>query len=377
MRIPAEYASGHLSEARVCEIEPGSDPRWDEFVAGHPDGLVYQHSAWLRCLQAEYDRAPIGLGTEDAEGLLTGILPLVETRGVPLLRRSETLGPRLSSLPRTPVAGPLARDGAAAAALLQAAVERARDRPGMRLQVKRERADLDGVAGEVGGAAWRESYVLALPDDPEALRFGNSRNHGRIKWAVNKAAKEGVRVRIARDVADIHAWYPLYLRTMREVVVPPRPLRLFEAMWRELAPTDLMRLYVAEREGDGMIAGSIVLGLGRTAFYAFNGRLRSALALRPNEVLQWEAIHDACRRGFERYDLGEVTAGDAGLAEFKRKWGADEVLLHRYYYPPPDPHANGDGDGGGGVVKRALTAAWPRLPLGTTRVAGDLAYRWL
>ena len=85
-----------------------------------------------------------------------------------------------------------------------------------------------------------------------------------------------------------------------------------------------------------MLAGSIVLGFGRTAFYAFNGRLRSALALRPNEVLQWEAIHDACRRGFERYDLGEVTGGNEGLAEFKRKWGADEVQMHRYYHPPPE-----------------------------------------
>ena len=131
-----------------------------------------------------------------------------------------------------------------------------------------------------------------------------------------------------------------------------------------------MRLYVAEQRGT-MIAGSIVLGLGRTAFYAFNGRLRSALPLRPNEVLQWEAIHDACRRGFERYDLGEVVAGGEGLADFKRKWGADEVQMHRYYHPPPEP--DGDDAGDGGLAKRV----WPRLPLGATRLAGDVAYRWL
>ena len=365
-----------MSEVRVSEINPGSDPRWDEFVAGEPAGHVYQHSAWLNCLEAEYGRPAIGLCTEEAGGSLTGVLPLVATRGVPLLRRSEIVGPRLSSLPRTPVAGPLARDRTAATALLEAAVERANERPGTRLQIKRDAADLDGLADGIGGAAWRATYVLALPDDPEALRFGNSRNHGRIKWAVNKAAKEGVRVRVADALADVHAWYPLYLKTMREVVVPPRPLRLFEAMWRELAPRDLMRLYVAEQDGRGMIAGSIVLGLGRTAYYAFNGRLRSALPLRPNEVIQWEAIHDACRRGFERYDLGEVTAGDAGLAEFKRKWNADEVQMHRYYHPPPEPGADGE-DEGGGLVRRAVTSVWPRLPLATTRVVGDLAYRWL
>ena len=355
---------------RVSEIEPGSDPRWDEFVAGEPEGHVYQHSGWLRCLAAEYDRPLIGLCAEDGDGGLTGILPLVSTSGVPLFRRSAVVGARVSSLPRTPVAGPLARDRGTAATLLEAALDRARQHDGARLQIKRAAPDLDGLVDGLGGAPWRSTYVVALPDDPEALRFGNSRNHGRIKWAVNKAAKEGVEVRVAEDLSDVRAWYPLYLRTMREVVVPPRPLRLFEAMWRELAPHDLMRLYVAEQRGS-MIAGSIVLGLGRTAYYAFNGRLRSALPLRPNEVLQWEAIHDACRRGFERYDLGEVVAGGEGLADFKRKWGADEVQMHRYYHPPPEPDAD-DADGGG-LARRV----WPRLPLGATRLAGDIAYRWL
>ena len=263
-----------------------------------------------------------------------------------------------------------------AAALLEAAVERARERSGTRLQVKRATADLDGLVAEVGGAPWRASYVLSLPDDPGELRFGNSRNHGRIKWAVNKASKEGVEVRVAEELADVKTWYPLYLKTMREVVVPPRPLRLFEAMWRELAPKGLMRLYVAEQNGE-MLAGSIVLGFGRTAFYAFNGRLRSALALRPNEALQWEAIHDACRRGFERYDLGEVTGGNESLAEFKRKWGADEVQMHRYYHPPPEPEASRQATARMGWCKRVTTSVWPRLPLVSTRLAGDLAYRWL
>jgi CelD/BcsL family acetyltransferase involved in cellulose biosynthesis len=367
-----------LSEARVSQIEPGSDPRWDEFVAGHPDGHVYLHSTWLRCLAAEYDRPLIALCAEDTAGALSGVLPLVETRGMPLRRRSTTVGARLSSLPRTPLAGPLANDGETAAALLAAALERAQERSGARLQVKRAAPDLEGLVAGVGGAPWRTSYVLALPDDESSLRFGNSRNHGRIKWAVNKATKEGVSVRVANDLADVRAWYPLYLKTMREVVVPPRPLRLFEAMWREMEPRGLMRLYVAEQEGSGMIAGSMVIGLGRTAFYAFNGRLRSALGLRPNEVLQWEAIHDACRRGFERYDLGEVVEGRAGLAEFKRKWGADEVRLHRYYHPPPDPEPEAGGDeDDGGLVRRAGMSLWPRLPLAVTRVAGDVAYRWL
>jgi hypothetical protein len=68
-------------------------------------------------------------------------------------------------------------------------------------------------------------------------------------------------------------------------------------------------------------------------------------------------------------------AGGEGLADFKRKWGADEVQMHRYYHPPPEPEGD-DAGGGGGLAKRA-TKLWPRLPLGATRLAGDIAYRWL
>lgn len=353
---------------RVSEIDPVADPRWDQFVVGHPEGLVYQHSAWLRCLAAEYDRPVTALSCEDERGNLTGILPLIRTRGLPFLRQSAVVGSRISSLPRTPVAGPLAADRASAAALLEAALARARE-TGSRLQVKRGRADLDGVAPALVGVPWRRSYELALPEDPDEIRFGNSRNHSRIKWAVAKAAKAGVAVRDADRVEDIRAWYGLYLETMRDVIVPPRPLRLFEAMWSEMKPAGLMRLHLAEQEGR-LLAGSIVLGLGRTAFYAFNGRSRSALALRPNEVIQWEAIHAARRAGFRRYDLGEVVEGDEGLSEFKRKWGSEEVRMHRYHYPAPEEGGGGDGLGAAGVL-------WPKLPLAVTRAAGDLAYRWL
>jgi CelD/BcsL family acetyltransferase involved in cellulose biosynthesis len=361
-----------LSEPRVREIDPLVDPRWDEFVTARPEAVVYQHSAWLRCLRAEYPRPLAGLCCEDEDGALTGVLPLVETRGLPLFRGSTSFGARESSLPRTPVAGPLSADRAVSAALLRAAVERARAREA-RLQIKRLTADLDGLVPEIGGVPWRRSYALALPADPAAIRFGNSRNHSRIRWAVNRAHREGVSVRNARGVEEVRAWHRLYLETMREVVVPPRPLRLFETMWRELAQRGLMRLHLAERHGE-LIGGSIVLALGRVAFYAFNGRRRSALALRPNEVLQWEAINTACRDGHEVYDLGEVVEGDTGLAEFKRKWGAEESRLHRYHHPPP---AGGAEAGEDGRLARVAGAVWPRLPLAATRSVGDLVYRWL
>ena len=129
-----------------------------------------------------------------------------------------------------------------------------------------------------------------------------------------------MRVRPADTLAELRAWYRLYLDTMRRHVVPPRPWRLFQSVWDEMRPQGTMRLLLAERRGE-VLGGCVMLQLTSTVFYAFNGVRSDALEHRPNDAIHWEAIHTACAEGFLRYDLGEVVERHAGLARFKAKWG--------------------------------------------------------
>ena len=348
-------------------------------MAGHPDGLVYHHPAWLEVLGREYGQAPVGLACEDVNGELRGVLPLLPTRGLPFGRGGQLTGRRLSSLPRTPLAGPLALDSEATLALVYAAMERVRADPRSRLELKMASDELSGRVNGLVCTPWRLTYVLDLPDRPDALRFGNSRNHTRIKWAVNKATKLGLQVRPATTTQDLRAWYALYLETMRWHALPPRPYRLFEAAWELLRPRGQMRLLLAEQHAAGrtrLLAGSILLMLGRTVFYAFNGRRREDLALRPNDLIQWQAIHDACREGFRHYDFGEVAESHEGLAEFKAKWGAEPRRLYRYYYPAP-AHLETDHAAPGTASGRLARAGWQRVPLPVTALVGTWLYRYL
>lgn len=355
------------------------DPRLVPFVAAHPSSTVYHHPAWLRTLSAEYHRGIVILACQNHRGHLAGIFPLMNTRGVPLSLFGGPGKARLSSLPRTPIAGPLCAGREASRLLVNAAIDRVFQARRLRLQVKTEGPLLDSFAENFFGVPWRKSFVLPLPEDPAKLRIGSSgarRKH--IRASVKRAVSLGVRVRMASSEADVREWYRIYLRTMRRVIVPPRSLRCFLAMWKYMEPLGLMKVMLAERQNEGkiqMVAGAIFLMHGRRIFYAFSACPAEHFPLQANDLIQWEAIRWAASKGFREYDFGEVPNDAQQLAAYKAKWGGEERLLYRYYYPqvlPRSPESS--------VLSRRqklLERVWQQLPLNVTAHLGDLIYSYL
>jgi hypothetical protein len=196
-----------------------------------------------------------------------------------------------------------------------------------------------------------------------------------VNWAVNKAIKSGLEVREADTEDDLAKWFGVYLRTMRHKAVPPRSYRFFKSLWTTLRPKGQMRLLLAEQKRDGqanLIAGSIFLRFGQTVFYAFTGCAPRNLNLHPHDIIQLEAIRDACKGGFRWYDFGEVSEDNESLAQFKGKWGTEPRALFRYYYPALD-----DRSSAGGALTNSTRKLWRVLPEKATAALGDLVYRYL
>jgi serine/alanine adding enzyme len=360
-----------VSSLQVIEIDARTDLRWEAFISTLPESLIYQHPAWLEVLEDAFGYKPVNLACVGSNGQLQGILPLYYLRGI-------FTGRRYSSLPRTPVAGPLAYNDQALAALTRAAFERVHDERGAQLQLKVSSNKLEGLVEGVVGMPWRKAYLLKLPEHQELLHLGNNRNHSRIKWAVNKATRLGVQVYPATTERELRLWYELYLETMRRIAVPPRPYYFFEILWKRLQPRGLMRLLLAKHYEAGcsrLLAGSLFLMFGQTIIYAFAGWRREDQSLRPNDAIHWRAIHDACDEGFSYYDFGEVVKDNQGLAEFKSKWGAEPQWLYRYYYPTPRELEMSilDSDS---RARQLMFAAWRRLPIKATALLGDLAHHY-
>lgn len=360
-------AQQHAGQFEVIDLSP-EDPRWEDFISGQPSALPYHHPAWSEVLRETFGYRLAALGCVNSAGHLTGVLPLAE-------KKSLLAGRHLSSLPNTPVAGPLVVDRGSLAALLSGAAARVDDSAVEWLQLKVEGPAVDGVTPGFSGGSWRTAYVLNLPGSPEHLRFGGSRHNSAIQRNIRKAARLGVEIRAASSVSDIRRWYQLYLVTMRSHSIPPRPLRLFEVIWDRLVPLGLARLLLAERSAYGppqLLAGCFFLACNSTVSYAFNGRDPAQLRFRPNDAIHWKAMTEACQAGRRRYDFGEVSDRDEGLTRFKEKWGAVPVDLYRYHYPRQREVERGML--APGPFRRGAELAWRHLPLPVTAALGGLIY---
>jgi Acetyltransferase (GNAT) domain len=369
---PRRAAPSPRTAFRTINIDPKTDARWDGFVADHPEALVFHHSAWLAALEEAYGYRPRHLACEADGGELAGVLPLVFKQGI-------MTGRTLSSLPHSPVAGPLVLGPTAEALLIEAAIERTQGERRMRLQLRTAERRLERVAPSLTSRPGVMTYVVRLPDPSEDLRFGNSRNHAAIKRAVQKATKAGVEVRAAETLRAVREWYDLYVTTVRTHGAVPHSRRFFEVIWELLHPNGLVELLLAERRSGGrmtLLAGSLFFHSGqKSVFFAFNGRRSDALSLRPNDAIHWRSIHDAWTRGVQEYDLGEAE-GNPGLIAFKRKWGGEPRRLYRYYFPTARDSAL-DVQKSDSLLAKAAAASWRHLPTRVSERLGAMLHRYL
>ncbi len=368
-----DVVAGH-SSLRVVELDPQTDPRWETFMKNMPSSVIYQHPAWLSVLEEAYGYKPLHLACVDATGQLRGVLPLFSRWGL-------RTGRLCTSLFDSPIAGPLACDNQASAALIQAAIERTRSEHGSQFQLKVNSTSLDGLVDSVIGVPLYETYELVLPEQPDLLHLKSP-----IKRAVNKAARLGVRIRQAETEGELRAWYGLYLQTMRRLVAVPKPYRFFELAWQRMHPQGLLRLLLAEHVEAGqcrLVSGLLFLQWGQTISYTFAGWRREDQALRPNDFLHWRAIQDACALGFRYYDFGNVRVEDQGLIQFKSKWGAEVKVIYRYSYlpgsHPTSPHRPASSrttpstpnQPKRSAVRQLVFPLWQHLPLKAIELVGN------
>jgi hypothetical protein len=347
---------------RVAIIDPTSDRRWDEFVLGHPHGMIFHRSQWAQVLIESYAYIPRYYVLETESGALAAAWPA-------MLVNSRLTGKRLVSLPFSDHYMPLVHDAGQSSQLWAFLLADASELGVKRIEVRGwpDGIDCPPVMVPVHGYV---RHVIDLSVGLDSLRNGLSENARR---SIKRAQKDGVTTRVADGVGDIDTFIELNLKLRRSHGMLPQPRRFFDAINRHMIQSGLGYLLLTEREGASLAALLLLRHNNMTLDkYAVNdSRLRE---YRGSHAVMWKAIEIETERGSIQYDLGRSDATAASLHRFKEQWGAVSVDASYLYYPKPGGQNTADPSG----LKKSMLDAFARFaPDHVYSAAGNIVYRHL
>lgn len=342
-------------DASILEL---TSPCWADFVAKHPEATPFHHPDWARLVASCYGFRAFALATRDATGAIRAGLPVVEVRHL-------GRGPKWVSLPYTDFC-PRLTSAREEQGELAATLRRASSAAGVR-QVE-VRGPLAGGSA-TGATALR--HVLALGRDPAEVHAGFHRSQ--VQRNIRRAEREGLTVRQATRPEDLlGTFYRLHLRTRRRQGVPVQPRRFFRLLWENAISTGLGSVLIVEASAEP-IAAAVFLSWNGTVIYKFGASDASAWSLRPNHLLFWHAIREACEQGHRWFDFGRTDIGQEGLRNFKLSWGAvEEPLVYETLGGKP-----GSAPPAGGMAARMLGPVIRHSPLLLCRAVGETLYRYV
>ncbi len=322
-----------------------------------PDAGIFHTAGWARVLAGCYGYVPRYGVLKEADRVVA-LLPMMEVD-------SLLTGRRGVSLPFSDECQPLLGEGV----MLESIVEPAR---ALGRQRGWDYLELRGGSGPPTGAVRSEEFkmhYLAL-EGSEEIQF--QKLQGCQRRNIHKALKEGVEIHRLQTRASVDDYYALHCVTRRRQGLPPQPRRFFHAIHEHVIEAGSGFVLLARHKGQ-LIAGAVYLFHGSRALYKFGASDRSFQHLRANSLLMWEAIRYFRVAGMRQFSFGRTDPANAGLLQFKRGWGAEEVPLCYYRIGlrkevrlKQTIRAEGAG---------AASRIMQQLPVPVLRLLGSLAYR--
>jgi serine/alanine adding enzyme len=302
---------------------------------------------------------------EDERGNLLAVIPLFTLRGL-------VSGRKLSCLPSSEYCFPLAVAGADIAQLVNTVKSEMHNSNISYLEIKGWKNST--LPGELGlkEYSYYLNHVTTLGDDPELLRARfNGKEGYHLRRNLKQAEESGISVREAQNVHDLRDFYKLTIITRRRLNLLPEPYRFFHTIYRHIIIPGHGVLLLA-KAGDRVIAGSIYFRFKDTFMLKFNASDIRYSQYRPNYLLTWKAMEQACQEGYRYFDFGRSHPENEGLVRFKRQWGSKETLLSYYYYPDVNRVSSLSRNG---LIYRTYTAFNKIIPGFVANLAGQFLYK--
>ncbi len=331
--------------------------RIEGFVAEQRASLFHR-PAWLRAVEAGTGQRAGGFVTQHL-GVITGWLPLTQVR-------SALFGKALVSSGFGVGGGLCATSPDAALALVNAAQDCA---------VAGDFASIELRGGELPvGDGWRHwddrhcGFEADLAADGDAQLQAIPR---KARAEVRKGLGHDLPVSVGRGHADLRCHYTIYSESVRNLGTPVFPAKLFRAMLESFGhDSDILTVF---RNGDPM--ASVLNFYHDGAVMPFwGGGTHAARDARANELMYYELMLHARRKGMTRFDFGRSKTG-SGPWKFKKNWGFDpQPLAYAQWTAPGRTPRNIDPTSDTYSRKIEL---WKKLPLPVANTIGPWIARGL
>jgi hypothetical protein len=315
-----------------------ADNSFDEsikcFLKNNNNSTFYHLPEYLNILAEESKQSVLKILCLNKEHRIFGYLPLITTKGFPFNIGAPFSSKRLSSLPRTPVCGPIYESETVLNLLLDFAIELTKSRERFILQLKAFE-NLSEYSKKIYSNFWRKSFLKELPPKGEKIKYKNHQIERDVLRIIRKSERSNLKFITANSIKDLQIWYKLYLQNARFHSVPPRKFLFFKELWNKFFEKGLLNLNLIIKEEFRIqkpIIGSLSFKYKETVLGAFKGRDFRYHTKINDDILHHYEFLKAQDEGYKFFDLGEVASDDVGLQKYKQKWGVIESSIYHNYF---------------------------------------------
>ncbi len=336
----------------ILQISP-SDPRWLSFLDVNQDVNIFYHPAWMQLMAETYGYRPFVLALAGARDSLVAGIPLMEIN-------SFIKGRRWVSMPFSDYCQPLSQDETTLKFFTEQVLRL--------VQSKRVPAlELRGTYPMHPSLQTQSSYVVHKLDLASGVHAVWKGIHPMHRRNIRVATENNVEIIRGVTKEQLVEFYRLHLLTRRSQGVPIQPWRFFLYIKQWLLDQG-HGFFLLAYKNQRCIAGAMFLFWKDTFTYKYGASRDDSLEYRPNNLIMWTAIQQACERGFRYFDMGRSDLENQGLRNFKSRWGAEEIPL---YYTSLKTDSNIAIEG---RLSRLMHFFIRRSPTRICRLTGELLY---
>jgi CelD/BcsL family acetyltransferase involved in cellulose biosynthesis len=346
----------------VNQINPLSDARWKDFVAGHAKSSLFHTFEWLEALRRTHGYRPVAFTTSSPDSALENAIVYCRVE-------SWLTGRRLVALPFSDHCEPLVDNDRDLGALLDAAVRGADDEKLRYVEIR----PLKTLESRVSGFAHSYDYCFHHLDlQPDCSELFRRFHKSSIQRKIRRAERERLVYSDGTSDTFLEEFYALFLLSRRAQGVPPQPKAWFKNLIACFPEALKIRL---ARKAGRPIAAILTIDHKDTMVYKYGCSDARFNNLGGTSLLFWCAIQEAKQNGFEAFDFGRSDWHNQGLITFKNRWGATQSTLTYWRHDGPGHSALKFKPAGEDWKLRAAKAAFSHLPCEVLSVVGDLFYK--